>query len=821
MRKVFLVMVATFSLAAFALPARARDVDRFIHGVPQQRVPGVGLLKLHGIRADDLLIGSPKYAHAKNALGDLSDRTGVDVVLVRPIALGWAFVEVRVHGSKQVPSEKDTQALLARLAKDQAVSAVSEDKWLRPLLTPNDPGLPQMWHFDVIGAAAAWDVTQGTTSQRIGVIDTGLVRAHEDVGSRAVGGFDFVSDVNAGNDGNGRDSEFNDPGDACGGPSSFHGTHVAGTIGAVANNGTGVVGLNWNAGLVIGRALGACGGDVVDIGEAAVWLAGGEVQNVPPVGDDKVSVMNLSLGSASACSSFEQDVVNFVDSQGVVFVSAAGNDGGGVGSPANCTGVVSVAAHDRNRSLTDYSSFGPEIEIVAPGGDLNFGQEGGVLSTVGPAADDYAFQQGTSMAAPHVAGAISLMQALDPTLTRVQIIALLQSTGTACSGCGTKRAMLLNAALNAIDPSNPPPPPPPPATTEDDLEENDSFNSAKPGVACGGNLALFAARGDQDWFLLETLPGQSIDIVITANNGDDLDLYAFDGPNNADVVALSETPTGNEGIHIDGDGSQLHVLVNPFETATTAYSMTVTCVGGIAPPIDPPTEPVGPDPGAIEDSSEDNDTIDAASEMFCDEEKALTARDDDLFVVAVRAGDTLGAQVTSAGLALTTVIMTLQGDVLAEGSDTVLARTDVLEAGNYIVKVSPVNGIGTYRLRAACQAPQLTSGSPTVTSGCSSSGSGAAPIAVALLALFTLRRRRFVGVDAATPSRHVTFLPWSRREARDLAARPPRVRRTRARAHSGAVARAVFAKRRRGRPRVGARSRRSRSYRRRPRRQPR
>jgi len=405
------------------------------------------------------------------------------------VVLGWAFVQVRPPGVTRVPTESETRALLARLRSDDAVSDVTEDKWMRPLLTPNDPGLPQMWHFEIINAEAAWNRTQGLTTQRVGIIDTGLVRTHEDVGNRAVGGFDFITSGSTANDGGGRDNDFNDPGDSCGGPSTFHGTHVAGTIGAAADNGTGVVGLTGTAGLVMPGALGVCGGDLVDIGEGAGWLAGGAVDNVPAVGGNRVSVMNLSLGSDSQCSGFEQDVVNFVDGEGVVFVAAAGNNGGAVGSPANCNGAVTVAAHGPSRALTGYSSFGSEVEIVAPGGDLSFGQEGGVLSSIGPNPDFYTFQQGTSMASPHVAGAISLMQALNSTLTRSEIVSILQSTGTTCQNCGTKKAMLLDAALAAVpaptDPVDPPPVDPvdPPLTGEDPLEENDSFARSEPQVS--------------------------------------------------------------------------------------------------------------------------------------------------------------------------------------------------------------------------------------------------------------------------------------------------------------------------------------------------
>lgn len=747
--------------AAVALPAQAeRTVDFFRQGVPQERVPGVGLLKLKGIDAHRLVVarqGDP----AAGALKELSARTGVEVELIRPIVLGWAFVEIRDERTpKAIPDEGQTLALLDRLAADPLVEAVSDDKWLRPLATPNDPGLGQMWHFDIIGAQAAWDLTQGTSSQRVGIIDTGLVRSHEDVGTRAVAGFDFISNGQSANDGGGRDSEFNDPGDGCGGNSSFHGTHVAGTIGARANNGTGVAGLNWNAGLVIGRALGCFGGDIVDIGEAAVWMAGGQVDNVAAIGANKVSVMNLSLGSDSSCSSFEQQVVDFVDSQGTVFVAAAGNSSGGgvtapVGSPASCNKAVGVGAHGPNRDIAEYSSFGAEIAIVAPGGDFNFGQDGGVLSTIGPNSDFYTFQQGTSMAAPHVAGAISLMQALDPGLTRTEIVSILQSTGAACNGCGSKKAMVLDAALAAIGSgSSTPPPPPPPVGGDDALEENDDFASAKGGVACGDTASLQANAGDQDWFLLDTLPGQSIDIAINAQNGADLDLYVLTGPTNNDIIASSETPTGNESLHIDGDGGAVRVLVNPFVDTQNGvshagpYTITIGCSGGTPDPSDPtdPTDPSDPsDPSdpteLVEDDLEDNDSLEEAAEMFCDQSRDLTALDDDFFFVEVRDGDTLAAQVTTEGVAIATQILSLEGEVLVEGTNTDTARLPGLAAGRYVVKVSATGAPGAYTLRTGCS---VFAGPVAMSArgGCSSTGEAAAPVGFALLALVVARRRR-------------------------------------------------------------------------------
>ncbi|HEY4220897.1 MAG TPA: S8 family serine peptidase, partial [Myxococcota bacterium] len=652
-------VLAVVTLASTS--ASAKTLDFFRRGVPDKLVAGVGLIQLKDVDAHHLVVDD-------SALKAVSARTGVDLELIRPVALGFALVEVRNHGDKLIPSEVDTLALLDRLARDVEVKAVSADKWMHALRTPNDPGFPQMWHLQLIGAEAAWDITTGLTSQRIGVVDTGIVRAHEDVGGRAVAGFDFISSAQSSNDGDGRDADFNDPGDACNGPSSFHGTHVAGTIGATADNGVGVVGLNWNAGLVIARALGVCGGDLTDIMEGSIWLSGGHIDNVPDNTGNKVSVINLSLGSDGACSSFEQQGVDFVNAQGVLFVVAAGNSGqqegqsNSVGSPANCSGSIAVGAHGPNRSLAFYSSFGPEVQIVAPGGDEeNFGQAGGVLSSIGPQSNGYTFDEGTSMATPHVVGAISLMQALNPTLTRAQVLSILQSTGAACTGCQGRVALQLDAALAAVPaPTAPPPPPPPP--TDDSFEDNDSFDAAVPGLACNSTQDLIALPQDQDWFLFPSSPGESIDIAIASTNGADLDLYALTSDDQSGIIATSNSDTGNEQIHIDGDGTTYHVLVDPYVDTTNniantgPYTMTITCSGAAPPP--PPAgegegegavggEGEGEGPvGGVDDSSEPNNSADQATPIFCDQDLDLVARDDDFFTLEVRNGDTLSADIT-------------------------------------------------------------------------------------------------------------------------------------------------------------------------------
>jgi serine protease len=631
MRAVSVVVLAlacaTMSTRALATPAVATPAvaSSTTKAAPQwgprHRVPGQALVRLRADKAGAALPSS--------TLKQIAARTGLQVRLVRQAALGWLLVDVAEPGVR--PDEDATVGLVARLAKDPAVVDVSENKWMHALAVANDARRGEMWNLDIIGANSAWDVTQGTTSQRIGIVDTGLLRTHEDVGAKGIAGYDFVSndpvdcngdgvaDVLRANDGDDRDPDFTDPGDGFGGPDSFHGTHVAGTIAAQTNNGLGVSGINWNAKLVIARALGRCGGDLADIIDAVTWLAGVQVPGVPSVGANKVSVINLSLGSDGACGAAEQSAVDAVNAAGVVFVAAAGNSSSNnfqapVGSPANCSGVVTVAAHERNRNLTVYSSFGPEVEIVAPGGDVSAGEAGGVLSTLGPSSATYAFYQGTSMAAPHITGIISLMQSINPTLSRTAITQILQSTGVACGNCGGKPAVDAAAAVRAVPPPTSPPPDPvdPPPTTGDDNREENDVAGQEAVIACGARSNLMALAHDQDWFAVDAAPGSMT--VSISGGANDLDLYVVRNGN--EVVARSNGGTGDESITGNVDTAhRVVILVDPFSDANTGaaaqgpYTLSLDCTQDGAPPPDP-VDPPPPDPTDPTDPTDPSDPTD-------------------------------------------------------------------------------------------------------------------------------------------------------------------------------------------------------------------
>lgn len=378
-----------------------------------------------------------------------------------------------------------TLALARRLAARPDVLYAQPNVWLEPLQTlPDDPLFPRQWHYDAIRLPEAWARTTGSAEVVVAVVDTGILHragdaaaTHPDLVGRVLAGYDFVTDPVVAGDGDGRDPDPYDVGDEPGGPSSYHGSHVAGTIGARTDDAYGVAGVDWAARLLPVRALGIGGGSLVDIVEGTLWAAGFAVPGVP-TNAHPAHVVNLSLGGAAPCGAFEQEAFDRIAASAprrAVVVVAAGNSGAPVAgfTPASCRNVLTVGATDANGSRAGYSNFGPRVDVMAPGGDLNATQGGFPAGVLSLARDDrsgafgHAWAQGTSMAAPHVAGTVALMKALDPDLTFEEARALLVLTArpltpsacgrAAASDCG---AGLVDAAaaLAALDAATPPTP---------------------------------------------------------------------------------------------------------------------------------------------------------------------------------------------------------------------------------------------------------------------------------------------------------------------------------------------------------------------------
>jgi serine protease len=366
-------------------------------------------------------------------------------------------------------SKAEWDNLNAWLKQQPEVEYVEPDYVLNKMALPNDSYISYQWPLTDsnvgIRAEQAWATSTGLNTV-VAVLDTGYL-PHADLVANILPGYDMINDSFVGNDGNGRDADAFDPGDyvlagecnsTTGSNSSWHGTHVAGTIAAVANNASGVAGVAYNAKILPVRVLGKCGGYTSDIADGILWASGNSVTGVP-ANPTPARVINMSLGGANACSTTLQNAINAARSKNTVVIAAAGNSNLDASqfAPANCNGVVTVAATGRNGGKAYYSNFGSIVDIAAPGGSMSSSAYDGILSTLNagtqaPTSDNYAFYQGTSMATPHVAGTAALMLSANPALTPDQVESLLKSTArtfpASCSGCGTG-LMDANAAVQA------------------------------------------------------------------------------------------------------------------------------------------------------------------------------------------------------------------------------------------------------------------------------------------------------------------------------------------------------------------------------------
>ncbi len=312
----------------------------------------------------------------------------------------------------------EAAALMRQIASDPNVEYVEVDQLMKPTMTPNDTYYANnQWHYfesaGGIRADKAWDVTAGQGAV-VAVLDTGITN-HSDLNANVLPGYDFISDAGMARDGGGRDSNPNDEGDwtsanECGpaSSSSWHGTHVAGTIAAVTNNAKGVAGVAHGAKIVPARVLGKCGGYTSDIADAIIWASGGSVSGVP-ANANPAEVINMSLGGGGSCSATYQNAINGAVSRGTTVVVAAGNSNADTSGfvPANCSNVIAVASTTRTGARSGFSNYGSLIDVAAPGSDIASTVNTGSTT---PSSEGYSLMSGTSMAAPHVAGVVALMQ---------------------------------------------------------------------------------------------------------------------------------------------------------------------------------------------------------------------------------------------------------------------------------------------------------------------------------------------------------------------------------------------------------------------------
>jgi serine protease len=374
-------------------------------------------------------------------------RTALGLQHVRKLGVGADLVRLS-RGLGQAEAD----ALLAQLRADPLVEFAQPDYIKQPLsFMPNDPHFGLQWHYSHattgIHAPEAWDTTAGA-GVVVAVLDTGYLD-HADLAANIVPGYDFIIDTGVSGDGDGRDADAHDPGDWVGsGRSSFHGTHVAGTVAAVTNNGLGMAGVAFDAKVQPVRVLGHGGGYTSDIADAIIWSSGGTVAGVPD-NATPAEVINMSLGGYGSCSSdpVTQAAIDGAVSRGTTVVVAAGNDNYDASffTPAGCRNVVTVGATGIDGARSYFSNYGASVALSAPGGNAtsgsdpndrwiwSLGNSGTQAPVASPAGDQYVGMIGTSMASPHVAGVVALMQSAanaagKPALTPAQVKTLLRGT---------------------------------------------------------------------------------------------------------------------------------------------------------------------------------------------------------------------------------------------------------------------------------------------------------------------------------------------------------------------------------------------------------
>ncbi|MFC7965890.1 S8 family peptidase [Streptomyces cinereoruber] len=386
-------------------------------------------------------------------------KAGEPVSFERRLGTGAALVEL-----PEADEVQDAQKVAAAFLADPDVAYVVPDR--RVYATAVDPAeYKAQWDLYETTAGmnvpAAWKQATGK-GVTVAVIDTGIAK-HSELSAKLLPGYDFISSTWTANDGGGRDSDPSDPGDwlktgECGKdkygnpvpardtPSGWHGTHVAGTVAAAAN-GYGTVGVAHEANILPVRVLGRCGGATSDIIDAITWASGGTVTNVP-ANKNPAAVINMSLGGKFTCDQAYNAAIKGAVDRGTTVVVAAGNfnTDAAAYSPAGCANVITVAASDREGNRAAYSNYGKVVDVTAPGGETSVRDADGIWSTLNtgtttPDKEKYASYQGTSMAAPHIAGLAALLKQKSPSLTPAQIEQTIKNNtralpGTCSGGCG-------------------------------------------------------------------------------------------------------------------------------------------------------------------------------------------------------------------------------------------------------------------------------------------------------------------------------------------------------------------------------------------------
>ena len=300
-------------------------------------------------------------------------------------------------------SNENISNIVKELKKENEVIYAEPNGIVRALTTtPNDTNFTsKQWGLIKINMQQAWDLTQGNSSTRVAVVDSGADYNHEDLTGKIILGYDYINDDSDPMDDNG------------------HGTHIAGIIGALTNNSKGIAGANWNTKILAVKALNAAGkGAISVVSDAIVYAA-----------DNSASVINLSLGDYTHYATLKT-AIDYAVAKGCIIVAAAGNENtDSLLYPAAYSNVLAVASTDSSDQRSVWggsaSNYGTWVDISAPGTDIYSTW----LSTVAPFTS-YAYSDGTSMASPIVAGVASLLLTINPSWSYTQVFNRLKTTAT-------------------------------------------------------------------------------------------------------------------------------------------------------------------------------------------------------------------------------------------------------------------------------------------------------------------------------------------------------------------------------------------------------